>query len=83
MPRGGKSGAQFFRTKDKRFILKQMSRFEIQSFLKFAPHYFDYISTAATDNKLTALSKIYGVYRIAFKNSTTKVRRLPMTKSGR
>ena len=29
--------------RDDRFILKQMSRFEFQSFTEFAPHYFKYI----------------------------------------
>merc|ERR1719341_2702827 len=33
---GGKSGLLFYKTTDDRFILKQMSRFEYQSFLEFA-----------------------------------------------
>lgn len=57
-PQGGKSGASFYRTEDGRFVFKQMSRFEIQSFLKFAPNYFHYVSTAATENKLTTLCKV-------------------------
>ncbi|VDM98122.1 unnamed protein product [Thelazia callipaeda] len=67
-PQGGKSGASFYRTQDDRFVFKQMSRFEIQSFVKFGPNYFSYISTAMTDNKLTTLCKVYGVYRICYKN---------------
>ena len=31
---------------DDRFILKQMPRLEVQSFLDFAPHYFTYIINA-------------------------------------
>lgn len=31
---------------DDRFILKQMPRLEVQSFLDFAPHYFTYITGA-------------------------------------
>lgn len=31
---------------DDRFILKQMPRLEVQSFLDFAPHYFTYITNA-------------------------------------
>jgi 1-phosphatidylinositol-3-phosphate 5-kinase len=57
-PQGGKSGASFYRTQDNRFVFKQMSRFEIQSFLKFAPNYFDYVSAAVTENKLTTLCKV-------------------------
>uniref|UniRef100_A0A669QB07 1-phosphatidylinositol 3-phosphate 5-kinase n=1 Tax=Phasianus colchicus TaxID=9054 RepID=A0A669QB07_PHACC len=44
--RGGKSGAAFYVTEDDRFILKQMPRLEVQSFLDFAPHYFTYITNA-------------------------------------
>ncbi len=34
---------------DDRFILKQMNRYEVQSFAKFAPHYFQYVTTAHTE----------------------------------
>ena len=63
-PRSGKSGMSFYRTDDHRFIMKQISRFEMQSFLKFAPNYFQYLSTAGTERKLTALAKKFGVFRI-------------------
>ncbi|VDM85911.1 unnamed protein product, partial [Strongylus vulgaris] len=56
-PQGGKSGSFFYRTQDDRFVVKQMSRFEIQSFVEFAPHYFDYVKTAVVENKLTTLCK--------------------------
>ncbi|XP_072301067.1 1-phosphatidylinositol 3-phosphate 5-kinase isoform X2 [Eucyclogobius newberryi] len=67
--RGGKSGAVFYATEDDRFILKQMPRLEVQSFLDFAPHYFTYISGATQQKRPTALAKILGVYRIGYKNS--------------
>ncbi|XP_055493633.1 1-phosphatidylinositol 3-phosphate 5-kinase isoform X4 [Leucoraja erinacea] len=67
--RGGKSGAAFYATEDDRFILKQMPRLEVQSFLDFAPHYFNYIVTAVQQKRPTALAKILGVYRIGYKNS--------------
>ncbi|XP_032879487.1 1-phosphatidylinositol 3-phosphate 5-kinase isoform X3 [Amblyraja radiata] len=67
--RGGKSGAAFYATEDDRFILKQMPRLEVQSFLEFAPHYFNYIITAVQQKRPTALAKILGVYRIGYKNS--------------
>jgi 1-phosphatidylinositol-3-phosphate 5-kinase len=54
----------FYRTTDRRFIFKQISKFEMQSFLKFAPNYFHYLATAATETKLTALAKKFGVFRI-------------------
>ncbi|CAL8266391.1 unnamed protein product [Lota lota] len=67
--RGGKSGAVFYATEDDRFILKQMPRLEVQSFLDFAPHYFTYITKAVQQKRPTALAKILGVYRIGYKNS--------------
>ncbi|KAK0404001.1 hypothetical protein QR680_017234 [Steinernema hermaphroditum] len=70
-PEGGKSGASFFKTRDERFVFKQMSRFEIQSFVKFAPNYFDYIYTAVSEKKLTMLCKVYGVYRVAYTKKQT------------
>uniref|UniRef100_A0A8C2KMW5 1-phosphatidylinositol 3-phosphate 5-kinase n=1 Tax=Cyprinus carpio TaxID=7962 RepID=A0A8C2KMW5_CYPCA len=67
--RGGKSGAVFYATEDDRFILKQMPRLEVQSFLDFAPHYFTYITGSVQQKRPTALAKILGVYRIGYKNS--------------
>jgi len=71
LARGGKSGSSFCKTQDDRFILKQMSRYEVQSFNEFAPHYFDYITSAHANNKPTALAKIVGVYKIGYQNSKT------------
>ncbi|KAM7283540.1 putative FYVE finger-containing phosphoinositide kinase, fyv1 [Ixodes scapularis] len=68
---GGKSGSSFCKTYDDRFILKQMSRYEVQSFLEFAPLYFQYVSGACTDRQPTVLAKIVGVFRIGYKNSAT------------
>ncbi|CAI2356273.1 unnamed protein product [Caenorhabditis sp. 36 PRJEB53466] len=73
-PQGGKSGSFFYRTQDDRFVVKQMSRFEIQSFVKFAPNYFDYLTTSATESKLTTLCKVYGVFRIGYKSKTTTLK---------
>ena len=54
---------------DERFVFKQMSRFEIQSFLKFAPNYFNYISTAVTESKLTTLCKVSYCFLIIGRSS--------------
>lgn len=69
--KGGKSGLRFCKTLDDRFILKQLSRYEIQSFLEFAPHYIAYLTDAHNEKKPTALAKIFGIYRIGFRNHTT------------
>jgi len=66
--RGGKSGLLFFKTKDERFILKQMSRFEFQSFSEFAPHYFKYIKQCLDTGTKTLLGKIVGVYKVGYKS---------------
>jgi len=71
LARGGKSGSSFCKTQDDRFILKQMSRYEVQSFNEFAPRYFDYITNAHANNQPTALAKIVGVYKIGYQNSKT------------
>ena len=68
---GGKSGLLFFKTADDRFVLKQMNKFEYQSFLEFAPHYFEYIKQSLQNNVKTLLGKIVGVYKVGFKNSVT------------
>ncbi|KAK3729009.1 hypothetical protein QZH41_011466, partial [Actinostola sp. cb2023] len=47
--RGGKSGSTFSKSLDDRFVLKQMSRLELQSFVEFAPHYFQYMNKAITE----------------------------------
>ncbi|VDO95350.1 unnamed protein product [Heligmosomoides polygyrus] len=73
-PQGGKSGSFFYRTQDDRFVIKQMSKFEIQSFVEFAPHYFEYVKTAVVENKLTTLCKVYGVFRVGYKSKTTQLK---------
>jgi Phosphatidylinositol-4-phosphate 5-Kinase len=43
---GGKSGANFARTADDRFVIKCISRTELQMFLESAPAYFEYLCKA-------------------------------------
>lgn len=43
---GGKSGASFARSSDNRFVIKCISRTELQMFLDCAPAYFEYLSKA-------------------------------------
>ncbi|XP_012274493.1 1-phosphatidylinositol 3-phosphate 5-kinase isoform X2 [Orussus abietinus] len=69
--RGGKSGSAFCKTRDDRFILKEMSRLEMQIFLDFAPNYFAYMEKCQRTRQPTLLGKIVGVYRVSFKNDTT------------
>lgn len=68
---GGKSGSTFLKTRDDRFIVKQLSKVEMDSLFKFAPAYFDYMSKALFQKLPTVLTKIFGFYRISYKNSVT------------
>ena len=68
---GGKSGASFARTADDRFVLKCISRTELQMFLESAPAYFEYLSKAFFHGLPTVLCKIVGVYQIGYHNRLT------------
>ncbi|XP_047360824.1 1-phosphatidylinositol 3-phosphate 5-kinase isoform X1 [Vespa velutina] len=69
--RGGKSGSAFCKSRDDRFIIKEMSKLEMQIFLRFAPNYFAYMEKCQQMKQPTLLGKIVGVYRVSFKNDTT------------
>ncbi len=57
---GGKSNAYFAKTRDERFIVKQLSRSEKASLLGTAPAHFAYL---ARRGARTCLAKILGVYQ--------------------
>ncbi|XP_065348560.1 1-phosphatidylinositol 3-phosphate 5-kinase isoform X2 [Cloeon dipterum] len=63
--RGGKSGSTFSKTKDDRFVLKEMSQNEAQLFLEVAPHYLNYIRSCLECGQPTLLGKIVGAFRIS------------------
>ena len=68
---GGKSGAAFAKTADGRFVVKCISRTELQMFLDCAPAYFEYLSKAFFHGLPTVLCKIVGVYQIGYHNRVT------------
>ncbi|CAF0732180.1 unnamed protein product [Brachionus calyciflorus] len=69
--KGGKSNSQFRKTLDNRFILKEMSKQEVASFIDFAPQYINYLIDSIQNKKASCMAKIYGAYRICMmKNST-------------
>jgi 1-phosphatidylinositol-3-phosphate 5-kinase len=51
--KGGKSNSQFRKTLDNRFVIKEMSRSEVQSFLEFAPDYIQYLSDSIQNKVMT------------------------------
>jgi 1-phosphatidylinositol-3-phosphate 5-kinase len=78
---GGKSKSAFLKTLgigledmadvDNRLVVKQMSRYEMDAFVKFAPFYFEYMSQAFFHELPTVLAKVLGFYQIGSKNPVT------------
>lgn len=61
---GGKSKAFFAKTLDDRFIIKEVKKIEIVSFIKFANDYFKHISYSINSGSQTCLAKILGIYQV-------------------
>lgn len=61
---GGKSNVFFAKTLDDRFIIKQVTKTELESFIKFAPAYFKYLSESISTRSPTCLAKILGIYQV-------------------
>jgi hypothetical protein len=68
---GGKSGANFSKSVDDRFIIKVVSKVELQMFLDFAPAYFEYMAKACFHGLPTVLCKLLGVYTVGYHNKET------------
>ncbi|KAG6593582.1 1-phosphatidylinositol-3-phosphate 5-kinase FAB1B, partial [Cucurbita argyrosperma subsp. sororia] len=65
---GGKSNVFFAKTWDDRFIIKQVTKTELESFIKFAPEYFKYLSESVSMRSPTCLAKILGIYQVTAKH---------------
>ncbi|KAI4380834.1 hypothetical protein MLD38_006977 [Melastoma candidum] len=65
---GGKSNVFFAKTLDDRFIIKQVTKTELESFIKFGPAYFKYLSESINTKSPTCLAKILGIYQIYTKH---------------
>lgn len=63
--KGGKSKSFFAKTLDDRFIIKEIKRTEFESFMKFAPNYFDYMNECYEKGNQTCLAKILGIYQVS------------------
>jgi hypothetical protein len=68
---GGKSGAVFLKSSDGRFVVKQITRTELQMFLDYAPAYFEYMAKHFFHGMETVLCKVLGVYTIGYQNRAT------------
>lgn len=69
--KGGKSGSNFLKTLDNRYIVKELLKSELESFVSIAPFYFKYISQSTFHTLTTAIAKIFGFYQIEIKNSVS------------
>ncbi|KAL2427386.1 1-phosphatidylinositol 3-phosphate 5-kinase fab1 [Exophiala dermatitidis] len=69
--KGGKTKSIFLKTLDDRFVLKSLSPVETQSFLKFAPNYFQIMSEAFFHELPSVIAKMLGFYQIIIKNPVT------------
>lgn len=67
-PSGGKSGVAFLKSKDDRFIIKELNKAEMKWFADLGQPYFDYMSCALRKGQPTVLAKIFGVYGLSFSN---------------
>jgi 1-phosphatidylinositol-3-phosphate 5-kinase len=66
-PTGGKSGSVFLKTQNDRFVLKAISRTELESFLAIAPSYFAYVARGVMQDQPSLLLRLYGVYSLSMK----------------
>ncbi|KAG0707565.1 hypothetical protein DFH29DRAFT_994993 [Suillus ampliporus] len=69
---GGKSGSAFLKTRDDRFIAKELSKSELQTMETFGPAYFEYMASAISGNRPTLLAKVFGCYKLTFKKTRDK-----------
>ncbi|KAG9038840.1 1-phosphatidylinositol-3-phosphate 5-kinase [Tulasnella sp. JGI-2019a] len=75
---GGKSGSAFLKSRDNRFIAKELSRSELDAMSKFAPKYFEYMSNSISAKQHTLLAKLFGFYKIVYKNPVGKTIRMTL-----
>ncbi len=71
--KGGKTKSLFLKTLDDRFVLKSLSPIETQTFLKFAPNYFQIMSEAFFHELPSVIAKMLGFYQIIIRNPVTGV----------
>ncbi|KAA0038387.1 1-phosphatidylinositol-3-phosphate 5-kinase FAB1B-like [Cucumis melo var. makuwa] len=65
---GGKSNVFFAKTLDERFIIKQVTKIELESFIQFSKAYFIYLSQAICTGCPTCLAKVVGMYQVSSKH---------------
>lgn len=71
--KGGKTKSVFLKTLDDRFVLKSLPPGETQTFLRFAPAYFQLMSECLFHDLPSVIAKMVGFYQIVIKNPLTGV----------
>lgn len=61
---GGKSNVYFAKSMDERFIIKQVTKTELDSFEDFASEYFKYLDDSLSSGSPTCLAKVLGLYQV-------------------
>lgn len=69
---GGKSGAAFLKTLDDRFIIKELSKSEMETITQMAHNYFEYFEQVMFNGLPSVLAKIFGLFQIQVKGPSTK-----------
>ncbi|OLY83113.1 1-phosphatidylinositol 3-phosphate 5-kinase fab1 [Smittium mucronatum] len=69
---GGKSGSSFLKTKDERYILKHVSKVEMNAFIDFAPAYFNQMFKSYKNKEINLLTRIFGLCKVSLSNNITK-----------
>jgi len=64
---GGKSKANFFKTIDSKYVIKNISEMEFNMFIELALNYFKHISKFLLHGMPSAMAKILGAYSIKIK----------------
>ncbi|KAK9676305.1 hypothetical protein RND81_11G068000 [Saponaria officinalis] len=65
---GGKSNVYFAKSMDERFIIKQVTKTELDSFRVFAAEYFKYLNDSLDCGSPTCLAKVLGIFQVTIKN---------------
>ncbi|CEG44582.1 Phosphatidylinositol-4-phosphate-5-kinase (PI-PIPK-B) [Plasmopara halstedii] len=69
---GGKSGAFFSMTHDKRYVMKGISVTEFNMFVHMAPKYFNFISRVVEVPTPTVITKIVGLFKLSHSRRLSK-----------
>ncbi|KAL2904716.1 putative 1-phosphatidylinositol-3-phosphate 5-kinase FAB1C [Bienertia sinuspersici] len=65
---GGKSNVYFAKSMDERFIIKQVTKTELESFQEFAAEYFKYLNDSLDSGSPTCLAKVVGIFQVTVKH---------------